>query len=72
VRRFVRQAGFKDQATKLCVSFSFGSVDGSCQLALSTICILAEEDFGSPRSAPTWLEMTAHLYQPKTGVCPFY
>ena len=64
----MRQPSFEYQLAELPVSFSPGSVDSSREIALSAIGVLAEEDFGPPRSTPTGFEMSAQRRQPITEV----
>jgi hypothetical protein len=71
VRGFVRQPCLKDQLTKLGVSLSLGSVNGSREIALSAVGILAKEDFGPPSSAPTGFEVTAQRFSPNPEIVSF-
>ena len=67
----MRQTGFENQLTELPVSLSLGPVNGSCQITLSAIGILAEEDLGPPGPTPTSFEVTTHGVNHKPGLNSF-
>ncbi|MGA2970551.1 MAG: hypothetical protein ABSE75_12190 [Acidimicrobiales bacterium] len=65
MRSFVCQPGLEHQLAELRVSLTLGSVDGSREIALPAIGVLAEEDLGPPSTNPTVFEVTAHRFSPK-------